>query len=351
MKLHWLLRAFLWALSPGIVEAGGGGAVDRGDDFTPTGPDAIDPPGGDATDPAAAEAALAAETAAAEAAAAKKAKPAAPPADPEPEPDADPEAAPAKGKKDTRIPLARHEALLTKERETNAALVAQLAQYQQGAKVAALNTDLTAADTKIVGLEKEYAKLLADGEVDKAVAVMADIRRTEREASEARSDMKIAAAQAVAIETTRYRMSLERIEAAFPVLNEDHDDFDAELAGDVADLKTTYERKGMTPTDALQKAVKKLIPAETTKQADATTVAPRVTAADAAAAVAAERKKEAVAKALAATGKTPPSTAKVGVDSDKDGGTISAKDVLKMNFKDFSALNEETLSRMRGDIL
>lgn len=349
MKFRFMHRRLM---KPADDGGGGGGAVDRGDDFTPTGPDA---PEGDTTAAdaaaAAAEAALAAEVAAAEAAAAKKAKPDSKPDADDADPDADPDAAPAKGKKDTRIPLARHEALLNKERTANAALVAQLAQYQQGAKVADINADLTAADTKITGLEKEYAKLLADGEVDKAVAVMADIRRTEREASEARSDLKIAAAQAVAIETTRYRMSLERIEAAFPALNEDHADFDAELAGDVADLKVTYERKGMTPTDALQKAVKKLVPTETTKQTDATTVAPRVSAADAAAAVAAERKKAAVAKALEATGKTPASTAKVGMDSDKDGGQISAKDVLKMNFKDFSALNEETLSRMRGDIL
>ena len=128
----------------------------------------------------------------------------------------------------------------------------------------------------------KFESLFLDNLTDELV--MADIRRAEREVSEAKADMKIAAATATAIETTRYRMSLERVEAAFPALNPDHDDFDAELLGDVADLKITYESKGMTPTDALQKAVKKLVPTETAKQADATTVKPKVDAADAAAA-------------------------------------------------------------------
>lgn len=350
MKLHWLLRAFLWALSPGVVENTGGGPVDRGDDFTPTGPDATEPP---PDDKAAADAALAAETAAAEAAkAAKEAKAAEkkPPETPA-DPDADDDADADKAKTKKRIPLDRHEAILSKERDARKALEAQLAQYQQGAKVADINVELTAAEEKIGKLESDYAKLLADGEVEKATKVMADIRRTEREISEAKADMKIAAATATAIETTRYRMSLERVEAAFPALNPDHEDFDAELLGDVADLKTTYERKGMTPTDALQKAVKKLLPTETVKQDDAVTVKPKVGAADAAAAVAAERKKGAVAKTLEATSKQPASLAKAGMDSDKDGGSVSAKDVLKMSYKDFSALSDETLAKMRGDVL
>ena len=340
MKYRWLSRRFRKPADD--TSGGGGGPVDRGDDFVPTGPDAEDLTPEQKT---AADAALAAETAAAEAAKAKKEKPA-----PEPEADeADEDEDKPKAKK--RIPLDRHEAILNKEREQRKTLEAQLAQYQQGAKVADINVELTAAEEKIVKLEGDYSKLLADGEVEKATKVMADIRRAEREVSEAKADMKIAAATATAIETTRYRMSLERVEAAFPALNPDHDDFDAELLGDVADLKITYERKGMTPTDALQKAVKKLVPTETAKQADATTVKPKVDAADAAAAVTAARKKEAVAKTLDATGKQPPSLAKAGMDSDKDGGGLDAKSVTKMSFKDFSALSDEQLATLRGDSL
>ena len=115
----------------------------------------------------------------------------------------------------------------------------------------------------------------------------------------------------------------------------------------MADLKATYERKGLTPTAALQKAVSRLVKAETVKQEEAAEVKPKVDAA----AIAAERKKDAVAKALKATATTPPSTTKVGLDSDKAGGSPDAKSVMKMSYKDFSALPEEALARMRGDEL
>lgn len=344
MKLHWLLSTFLWALAPGIVENTGGGAVDRGDDFTPT-DDAADDAAAAAKTEAAQAAALEAETAAAEEKAAEKAEK----ADAEGDEDEDKDEDKTKKKPTAkRIPLERHEAMLTKAREANEALVARLAQYEKGAKVADLNATVTAADTKIVDLEKQYAKLVADGEVEKAADVMADIRRTEREMSTAQSDMKIAAAVAEATERVRFSTALERVEAAFPQLNPDHADYDSELDTDVADLKITYERKGMTPTAALQKAVAKLVKPVTAKQEEATEVTPKVDPA----AVAAERKKGAVAKTLDAAAKTPPSTAKVGMDSDKDGGGVkTAKDVIKMNFKDFAALGEEELSRARGDII
>lgn len=351
MKLkRWFSRPFR---RPDDGASGGGGAVDRGDDFTPT-DDADDAAAAAAAAEAAAAAALAAETAAAEklktgkAGKAGEKAPGAADGDGDGEGEGEGDGTPGSKKSPKRIPLERHEAMLTKAREANEALVARLAQYEKGEKVADLNATVTAADTKIAGLETQYAKLVADGEVDKAAAVMADIRRTEREMSTAQSEMRIAAAVAEATERVRYSTSLERIEAAFPQLNPDHADYDAELDTDVADLKVTYERKGMTPSAALQKAVAKLVKPATVKQEEATTVTPKVDAA----AIAAQRKKDAVSKTLAAGAATPPSTAKVGMDSDKDGGGVrSAKDVIKMNFKDFAALPEEELSRARGDIL
>jgi hypothetical protein len=331
MKLHWLLKAFPWALSPGIVENTGGGAVDRGDDFTPT--DDADEKVEDKADEKVEDKAE------------EKVEDKTDDADEEKE-EKD-EAKDDKKKSPKRIPLDRHEALLNKEREARKEAERELAKFQSGKQVADINADLTALEAKVLGMEKEYTKLLADGEVDKATDLMRDIRRAERQMNEQRSDFKIAEAEARATERARYNISLERVEQAYPVLNPDHGDFDSEMLTDVADLKVTYERKGMTPTDALQKAVKKLLGAETTKQEVATTVTPKVDAKD----VAAERKKGAVEKALDASKKTPPSVSRVGMDSDKDGGVISAKDVLKMSYKDFSALSEDQLARMRGDVI
>lgn len=305
---------------------GGTDIIDRGDDLEPD----LDPEDPDGTlavaaDPKVKELATeldAEATAAAEAA------------------DADPK------KKDARIPLSRHEAVLNKEREKRADLERQLAQFQKGSQIADMNADLTAAENEIMVLEKQYADLLTDGENEKAVAVMTKIRGKERDMAEAKSDMKIHAAEVRATERARYNTTLERIEQAFPSLNPDHEDYDEEAMGEVAELKSAYEMKGLTPTAALQKAVKLIVEPRTTKQEMATTTKPNVTEKD----VAAERKTAAVTKAAKAVAATPPSLARTGLDSDKLGrGVDDAASVIKLSQGEFAKLSEDALAKLRGD--
>lgn len=248
-------------------------------------------------------------------------------------------------RKNARIPLDRHEKILAKERAARTELEAKLAEYQRGGQVAAINADITTLETSVLKLEKDYATALTDGEIDKATAIMAEIRKAEREMSEAKSDMKIEAAEARATERARYNVTLERIESSYTRLNPDHADFDPELLGEVAELKSAYESRGRTPTAALQKAVDLLLGAETAKQKDATTVTPRVAEKD----VAAERKAAAVVKTVAAVNKTPPSANRVGLDSDKLGGDLKAEDVMRMSQDDFAKLSDSALAKMRGD--
>lgn len=327
--LRKLLSRYMAPAGDDGSDTGGAGTVDRGDDFTSTDDDDAAPTKAPAAKPATADAD--------------------PDADPEADPDAeaDPEQGEEKAekKREQRIPLSRHKDMLEKERAKRADLERQLAQYQRGSEVATLNQDITKAEEGVLAMEKEYNKLLGEGELDKAAELMAKIRKAERSIVEAQSDLKIAAAEARAVERTRFNVALERIEAAYPQLNEDHEDFDAELMEDVVDLKSAYERKGLTPTAAMQKAVEKLVGKSTRKQEAAIDTTPRVNEKD----VAAERKKEAVKKTLDAVGKTPPSTTKVGMDSDKAGGALTAKDVMKLSQEDFSKLPDDVLARMRGD--
>ena len=254
-------------------------------------------------------------------------------------------------KKDSRIPASRHKEILEKEREKRADLERQLAQYQNGQQVADVNQQITAAEDAIMKMEKEYASLLSDGEIDKATGLMAQIRRAERDMAEAKSDMKIHAAEIRATERARYNTGLERIEAAFPELNPDHDDYNEELMAEVAELKDAYQIKGFTPTQALQKAVKALVEPRTTRQEMATSSTPRVNEKD----IAAERKKDAVLKTEKATRSTPPSLSRTGIDSDKLGaGSNEAQAIMKMSqteFKKFADSNPEALARARGDII
>ena len=251
-------------------------------------------------------------------------------------------------KKESRIPESRHKAILEKEREKRADLERQLAQYQQGNQIANVNEQITAAEDSVMKMEKEYASLLTDGEIDKAAEKMQQIRRAERDMAEAKSDMKIHAAEIRATERARFNTTLERIEVAYPTLNPDHDDYDQAVMDEVVELKDAYLMKGLTPTVALQKAVRALVEPRTTKQEMATTTKPNVSEKD----VATERKKEAVAKGIKASATTPPNLSRSGLDSDKmGGGAHDIKSVMAMSQKEFAKLSDEQLAVMRGDVL
>jgi hypothetical protein len=340
MLIHKLMGR-LRLMAPAGDEGTSGGGVDRGDDFTPTGDDA---PGDNTPETKPNTASDDGEG-----------------GDGDPEGDEEPK----DPKKDSKkgkgvIPLERHQATLAKERERREAAERELAKYQGGEKVAQTNAELDKLDGKVSELEKAYTKQMADGEPDKAAATMAEIRQLERQRATLDGEQKAAAAEARAVERVRYETALERIEEAYPALNEDHEDFDKDTFNEVVELKTAYQLSGHTPTKALQKAVKVLLGAQTGRQGAATSVTPRVdtsevdvTAADRAKQVAADRKKEAVSRTTDAVKRTPPSTDRVGLDSDKL-GTPDTKAFAKMNQDQFAKAvqkDPDALAKARGDFV
>jgi len=258
--------------------------------------------------------------------------------------------------KDTRIPLSRHKEILNNERAAREAAERKLAQFQNGAVVADLGKEITAKETKVLELEGKYAELLADGKVKDATAVMAELRKIEREITDAKADAKVQSAVAVATEQARYDVTLARIEGAYPELDQDNEAFDEGKMKRVLKLFRANQADGMTPSAALQDAVKFLLgDPKTAKQREAVDVKPRVDADDvqktveelAAERTAAERK--ATAKAVAGS---PPNTKDAGKDSDKaGGGPLDAKAIMKLPYSEFVKLNEADLARARGDIL
>ncbi len=325
-RLHPMFRRFM---RPADDEGStGGGATDYGNDFTPTDDDAAGAeasPLREAAEPTAEEKALITG---------------------EDGEDGEGEEGEDKPKgKGGRIPLSRHEKILAKERERRQELEQQLTQFQRGNEVAKVNTDITAAETRVIELEKKYHAALGDGDIDEAQKLMREIRVLDRDISDLKADMKSAAAESRAVERVRYSVALERVEEAYPELNQDHEDYNPELTQDVVDLKATYEGRGLTPTAALQKAVKRLMGTEGRDQKVATEVTPRVNASD----VAAARKKDAVGKVLDATNRQPPGSRNVGLNSDALGGGLNAKDVMRMGHDDFVKLSDDALSKMRGD--
>lgn len=308
-----------------------GGAVDRGDDFTPT----ADP------EPAAKTEA--------------DPEPAAKTDDPDeetPEEKAEREAAEAKakGKANARIPLARHEQILAKEREQRAQVEAQLAAARGATQIANTNEQLTKLETKVVELEEKYTKALIDGEPKEAARLMAEIRNAERMINNTRVQFETQAAEARAYERARYDATVDRLETAYPVLDQDHADFNEEISDQVTAMMQGFvARGGITRADALQKAVKALLKPTTKTQEKAVDTKARPDADEVARKLAEDRKAAAVKRNVADAERTPPNTARVGQDSDKLGGKLDAKAVIRMSQEEFAKLDDATLAKMRGD--
>lgn len=352
-RLHWIFTRYLEpAGEDGSDTGGGGGAEDRGDNCEPTDDDTVT--GGDDTVKGGDDDTVKGgdEEGKKEA---KKPEAKSDGEEEEGEEEGGDKGGKDKGRKDTRIPIARHKEILDKTRQERDELAKQLSQYQNGDRIQVINDDIKKSEDKVTALDAEYTKLVTDGEHAKAAEKMKEIRTLERDIAEKKGDLKAQAASARAVEKMRYDIVVERLEAAYPVLNPDSDEFDKDEAQDVADLAATYRQRGHTPAEAIQKAAKKLLGSETKKQNEATDVKPRVDKEEAEAAakkaeeVEAARKKKQVEKNVDTTKKQPPDTSKVGADHDKAGGGITAKDVMRMSQDDFNKLSEEDLSKMRGD--
>lgn len=323
--LKFLLAA-LGIIQLGVTGDDAGGS-DRGDDFTPTDDD-VDGEGDTPDVKAKAEPEPAAKV------------------EPEPAAKVEPEAKPEK-----RIPLDRHEAILAKERATRQMVEAQLAEARGGQRIADTNAELSKLEEEVIKLESQYAKMVIDGEAKDAARIMAEIRTKERIITRTQAQFDTQAAESRAYERARYDAVVDRLESAYPQLNPDDESYDEELSDAVVTMASGYQARGLSKVDALQKAVKSLIKPETTKQTKAVDTDVRVTAQDVAAKVAAERKAAAVGKNIDAANKTPANLAHVGLDNDKAGGRLDGKAVMKMNQDQFAKLDDETLSKLRGDTL
>lgn len=338
MKLHWIFNRYMRP-DDGGEGSGGGGTVDRGDDFTPTGPDAD----------AAADAAAAAEVAAAAAAGADKGDKgddaAADAADDAADDAAAAEVARAKR---VRIPLERHEAVLRAERLRREALENENAALRAAQQAKEASKEIDDAEAAILEKESNYDALVADGKLPEARALRAEIKAAERAVMERRMTAASEAAQARAVEAVRYDAACDAVEAAYPVLDTKHASYDADKSAEVVELQRAYVATGKSRADALRQAVK-LILGEPAKAAPTPAPTPKETAQ----AIIDAAKAKAVARNVAAAASQPPITAKVGIDSDKLGGgsTMTAEQIVKLSQAAFAKLDEATLARARGDEL
>ena len=249
------------------------------------------------------------------------------------------------------IPLDRHEKLLKKERARREELEAQLSQSRAGQEVARANDTLEKIENDLVAMEGQYNDLLAEGDTKGAAQLMTQIRRKNAELSAVTAQQRDAEVMARAVEKMRYDEALDRVEEAYPELDPESDEYDEDLYQDVVDLMQSGQRRGLSATKSLQRAVQRVMGADTGAQKRATTVTPRVDEQDVADQTAAKRRSEAVKRNLDAAQRTPPATHRVGAGNDAAGGALTAKAVMDMDEDEFAKLSDKDLARLRGDVV
>lgn len=246
------------------------------------------------------------------------------------------------------IPIDRHNAVLKKERERREVAEAQLAQSQAGRRVAEHNEDLERIENDLVELEKQFNAKLSEGDTDGARELQTAIRHKNADLMAATLAQREQTVLAQAVERVRYEETVDRIEAAFPVLDKDSEEFDEEVLTDVIALMNSYEASGLSATKALQRAVDRLLKPATAAQEHATSVTPRVSEAD----VAAERKAAAVKRNIDAQKRTPPAQGSGnGTSGGQLGGGLTGAQLKAMSDEDFDKLSDRDLAKIRGDEL
>jgi len=175
-------------------------------------------------------------------------------------------------------------------------------------------------DTKIEAARK-------DGDVDEVVKLSKEQRTYERSmfskiATDAAGNAGTVAQQNVAFDTL-----VDKLELDYPVLDQDHKDFDQPLVNEVLEMHDAFVAKGDAPAVAMAKAVGYILPEKKSSQ---------------------ERNTD-TAKNLKAANAQAPAMGGTGAGSDAGGDTGDVGDVAAMTDKEFDAMPEATKKRLRGD--
>lgn len=244
-------------------------------------------------------------------------------------------------KRNIRIPKSRFDEAQAKARAREQALLEEINALKNGQQVSAVQKSMADVRAEIDTLQDKYEDLILDGRKDDARKVRKQIEAMRDELVEYHTTVKSDAARRAAIEDLSYNAQLASIEAKYPALNPDSEDFNEEQTSEVATLLTAFAKSGINRVEALAKAVKYVLGAP-----------PEQKVSDAARAMAEERARKAREKAAVANGKQPPSSTGVGLNSDRIGvrsdGTF---DVMKLSQEHFAKLDDDTKARLRGDLV
>jgi hypothetical protein len=244
-----------------------------------------------------------------------------------------------------RIPKDRFNEAVGKERAAREAAEARATAAEARVRKEETQADVSAITAEIKKMNAEYAKQLMDGEDVKAADTMDKIQNMIEYRAEQRTQSSMAAATTQAVEQVRWDAAVASLEASYPSLNPESEEYDQDLTDIViAEQHRLMQTQGMIASKALTTAANKIVVKFMRSSTDGVEGAKGLAAGGAK-----DRKEAQVSKNLDAARRQPGSMAQSGKDSDKAGeGAQPSGPISK---EDFAALPEATKAKMRGDFI
>lgn len=254
---------------------------------------------------------------------------------------------------DQRIPKARFDEAVNKERERAEAAERRLAELEarltksEPAKptVDPRTAEVDTLDSKIVELHSKRDGFLADGNAEKASELLREIRAEERKLMRLEAEMiaeeKAGRATSQASEESLVDGVVATLESTYEVLRNGSETYNERMVDLVVAEQQRLMATGLSPSKALLKAgtdIMELVGQKTTDETKGEDLKE-------------VRRKEALAKNLDTAKRQPGALKDVGLDSNAAGAKSLNLEVDKMTDKEFGALTEEQLAKMRGDFV
>ena len=239
-------------------------------------------------------------------------------------------------KKSPMVPKSRLDEVLAKQK----ALQKQL--NEQSEKKAEVLTEAPEYDFNVK--EVEYQQLVLDGEADKASSLRSEIRIAERSQMMFEVQQQMGQTVQQSQEVMNLQTAAKELETAYPILDENSQDFDVDIQKEVIDLRDAFVVQGYDAADALKKAatytlaVKAPQTLQVVEDGDVTST-PETDALNI------KKKKATVQKKMQAADSQPP---ELKGQSNSERGE-SNLDLTALSEDEFNALPDETLRRLRGD--
>lgn len=266
-----------------------------------------------------------------------------------------------------RIPKSRFDEAVAKERERADAMERELAEIkarldaqekakEESQKVDERQVEIDTLDAKINELHAKRDEMLADGNAKEASELLREIRAEERrlsrleaeivaEKSAAKATGKLSEEQLLQQESARLDSVVTKLEETYDVLNKDSENFKPRMIDlVVAEQQRLMATQKLSPSQALEKAANDIMEEfGFAKKAAEKEEKPEDKAE--------QRRVEARTKAADAAKKQPGSMKDVGLNSNAAGAKSSELEVDKLSDKEFGALSEEQLAKLRGDFV